>query len=89
MESSKTAMSATERKRKSSEKQLEKVSEKEKQNFKEKERKRVKKAIQNMQIKQQEQMTSAELKGFRKTEVAHIKALRNKSKALLAKQTEN
>ena len=34
-------------------------------------------------------MTPGELKGFRKTEAACIKALRNKKKALLAKQTEN
>ena len=50
-------------------------------------REKVNKAMQNKQTKQQEQMTPVGLKEFRKTETAYIKALWNKNKALLTKQT--
>ena len=57
----------------------------EKYNFYEKQGGKLKKAMQNKRTKQQEQMTPAELKGFRETEAARIKALQNRKEALLAK----
>ena len=50
----------------------------EEKDFKEKERERVRKAIQNKRKKEQEQMTPNELRDFKNSEAARIKALRNK-----------
>ena len=60
----------------------------EQKDFKEKERERVRKAIQNKRKKEQEQMTPNELRDFKNSEPARIKALRNKQKELISKQKE-
>ena len=57
---------------------LKTISEEEEKDFKEKERERVTKAIQNKRKKEQEQMTPNELRDFKNSEAARIKALRNK-----------
>ena len=67
---------------------LKTISEEEEKDFKEKERKRVTKAIQNKRKKEQEQMTPNELRDFKNSEAARIKALRNKKKELISQQKE-
>ena len=67
---------------------LKTISEEEEKDFKEKERERVTKAIQNKRKKEQEQMTPNELRDFKNSEAARIKALRSKKKELIRKQKE-
>ena len=80
----KEAMSTAEIKRKSRMNKLKTISEEEEKDFKEKERERVTKAIQNKRKKEQEQMTPNELRDFKNSEAARIKALRNKKKELIS-----
>ena len=80
----KQAMSTAEIKRKSRMNKLKTISEEEEKDFKEKERERVTKAIQNKRKKEQEQMTPNELRDFKNSEAARIKALRNKKKELIS-----
>ena len=65
---------------------LKTMSKEEEKDLKEKERERVGKAMQNKQ--EQEQMIPNELRGFKNSEAARIKALRNKMKELISKQKE-
>ena len=62
------------------------MSKEEEKDLKEKERERVGKAMQNKQ--EQEQMIPNELRDFKNSEAARIKALRNKMKELISKQKE-
>ena len=65
---------------------LKTMSKEEEKDLKEKERERVGKAMQNKQ--EQEQMIPNELRDFKNSEAARIKALRNKMKELISKQKE-
>ena len=67
---------------------LKTMSKEEEKDLKEKERERVGKAMQNKQKKEQEQMIPNELRDFKNSEAARIKALRNKMKELISKQKE-
>ena len=67
---------------------LKTISEQEQKGFKEKERERVRKAMQNKRKKEQEQITPNELRDFKNSEAARIKALRNKKKELISEQKE-
>ena len=65
---------------------LKTMSKEEEKDLKEKERERVGKAMQNKQ--EQEQMIPNELRDFKNSEAARIKALRNKMKEMISKQKE-
>ena len=84
----KQAMSAAERKRESRINKLKTMLEEEEKTFKEMERKRVRKAMKNRRAKYRELMTPNELKDFRNSEAARIKALRNRKKDLIRKKKE-